>query len=83
MISAPCLDLFDQQSIEYKKQILGEGTVRIAIEAASGYGWERYIGLDGAFIGMNSFGASAPIADLYQHFNITADAVIAAAKERL
>jgi len=83
VVSAPCLDLFDQQSVEYKKQTLGEGTVRIAIEAAIGYGWERYIGLDGAFIGMNSFGASAPIADLYQHFNITADAVIAAAKERL
>ncbi len=83
VVSAPCLDLFDQQSIEYKKQILGEGTVRIAIEAAGGYGWERYIGLDGAFIGMQSFGASAPITDLYQHFNITADAAVAAAKERL
>ena len=83
VISAPCLDIFDQQSTDYKKQILGEGTVRIAIEAAAGYGWDRYIGIDGAFIGMNSFGASAPIDDLYQHFNITADAVIAAAKERL
>ncbi len=83
VVSAPCLDLFDQQSIEYKKQTLGEGTVRIAIEAAGGFGWERYIGLDGAFIGMQSFGASAPIADLYQHFNITADAAVAAAKERL
>ena len=57
--------------------------MRIAIEAASGYGWERYIGLDGAFIGMQSFGASAPIADLYKHFNITAEAAVAAAKERL
>ncbi len=83
VVSAPCLDLFDQQSATYRKETLGEGTVRIAIEAASGYGWERYIGLDGAFIGMQSFGASAPIADLYKHFNITAEAAVAAAKERL
>jgi transketolase len=83
VVSAPCLDLFDQQSATYRKETLGEGTVRIAIEAASGYGWERYIGLDGAFIGMQSFGASAPITDLYKHFNITAEAAVAAAKERL
>jgi transketolase len=83
VVSAPCFELFDRQSVEYKKQVLGEGTVRVAIEAAAGFGWERYIGLDGAFVGMNSFGASAPIADLYQHFNITAEAAVAAAKERL
>ncbi|MEQ9518845.1 MAG: transketolase [Parvibaculum sp.] len=83
VVSAPCLDLFDQQSATYRKETLGEGTVRIAIEAASGYGWERYIGLDGAFIGMKSFGASAPIDVLYKQFNITAEAAVAAAKERL
>ena len=83
VVSAPCFELFDRQSVEYKKQVLGEDTVRVAIEAAAGFGWERYIGLDGGFVGMHSFGASAPIADLYQHFNITAEAAVAAAKERL
>ena len=83
VVSAPCLELFEQQSTEYKKQMLGEGTVRIAIEAAVQYGWERYIGMDGALIGMTGFGGSAPIADLYNHFEITAEAAVAAAKERL
>lgn len=83
VVSAPCLELFEQQSAEYKKQILGEGTVRIAIEAAVQQGWDRYIGGDGAFIGMTGFGASAPINDLYNHFEITAEAAVAAAKERL
>jgi transketolase len=57
--------------------------VRIAIEAAAGYGWERYIGTDGAFIGMNTFGASAPAGELYKHFGITAEAVVDAVKARL
>lgn len=83
VVSAPCLELFEHQSAEYKKQILGEGTVRIAIEAAISQGWDRYIGMDGAFVGMTGFGASAPINDLYNHFEITAEAAVAAAKERL
>ena len=83
VVSAPCLELFEQQSAEYKKQTLGEGTVRIAIEAAIQQGWDRYIGMDGAFVGMTGFGASAPISDLYNHFEITAEAAVAAAKERL
>jgi len=83
VVSMPCTDLFDQQSGEYKKQILGEGTVRVAIEAASGFGWERYTGPDGAFIGMNSFGASAPYKELYEHFGITAEKAAEAAKQRL
>jgi transketolase len=83
VVSAPCLELFEQQSAEYKKQTLGEGTVRIAIEAAIQQGWDRYIGMDGVFVGMTGFGASAPISDLYNHFEITAEAAVAAAKERL
>ena len=63
--------------------MLGEGTVKIAIEAAVRYGWDRYIGPDGDFIGMEGFGASAPAADLYKHFNITPEAAVAAAKARL
>tara|TARA_R110000824_G_scaffold390760_4_gene587582 strand:- start:1036 stop:3084 length:2049 start_codon:yes stop_codon:yes gene_type:complete len=80
VVSMPCIDLFEEQSKEYKAKVLGEGTVKIAIEAAIQYGWDRYIGMDGAFIGMTGFGASAPAKDLYKHFNITAEAAVAAAK---
>ncbi|MBX3496572.1 MAG: transketolase [Parvibaculum sp.] len=83
VVSMPCLELFEQQSREFRAGMLGEGTVKIAIEAAVRYGWDRYIGADGDFIGMEGFGASAPAPDLYKHFNITAEAAVAAAKARL
>ena len=83
VVSMPCLDLFERQSREFREGMLGEGTVKIAIEAAIRYGWDRYIGADGDFIGMEGFGASAPAPDLYKHFNITAEAAVAAAKARL
>ncbi len=81
--SLPCFELFDEQSESYRHEVLGNGAVRIAIEAASPFGWERYTGPNGAMIGMTGFGASAPGADLYRHFGLTAEAVAAAAKERL
>src|SRR5690606_32618286 len=80
VVSMPCLELFEAQPADYRKRILGEGTVRVAIEAAVRYGWDRYIGADGAFIGMTGFGASAPAQELYRHFNITPEAAAAAAK---
>ncbi|MBM3505455.1 MAG: transketolase [Alphaproteobacteria bacterium] len=83
VVSMPCWELFEAQDRDYRRQTLGLGTVRIAIEAASRFGWERYIGEDGAFVGMAGFGASAPQQELYRHFGITADAVITAAKSRL
>jgi len=83
VVSMPCLELFEQQSRDYREEMLGRDTVRIAIEAAIGYGWDRYIGSNGDFIGMTGFGASAPAADLYKHFNITPEAAVAAAKARL
>ena len=55
---------------------------RIGIEAAGGFGWERWLGTDGVFIGMTGFGASAPYEDLYQHFGITPDAIAAAVRGR-
>ncbi len=55
---------------------------RVGIEAASGFGWERWLGNDGVFIGMTGFGASAPYEDLYKHFGITADAIVAAVRKR-
>ncbi|HUD50068.1 transketolase-like TK C-terminal-containing protein, partial [Parvibaculum sp.] len=80
VVSMPCVELFEAQPREYKKKTLGEGTVKVAIEAAIQYGWDRYIGENGAFIGMPSFGASAPAKELYKHFNITPEAAVAAAK---
>ena len=84
LVSLPCWALFDEQEPAYRESVLGGAdTVRIAIEAASPLGWERYVGPAGAIVGMQGFGASAPAKDLYAHFGITADAVVAAAKARL
>jgi len=88
VVSMPCWKLFEEQPEEYRKQVLGPGTVKVAIEAAAREGWDRYIGSEllgpaGAFIGMHSFGASGPYKDVYAKFGITADAAVAAAKKLL
>ncbi len=76
VVSLPCWELFDAQPKDYREAVLGKNTLKVAIEAASGFGWERYIDNDGIFIGMKGFGASAPAPDLYKHFGITAEAVV-------
>jgi len=83
VVSMPCWELFDEQPKSYREEVLGKDTLKVAIEAASGFGWERYIGTDGIFIGMNSFGASAPAKELYKHFGITAEHVVKAVLERV
>jgi len=83
VVSMPCWELFDAQPESYKEQVLPKNSLKIAIEAALGFGWERYIGSDGIFIGMKGFGASAPAKDLYKHFGITAEAVVDAVVKRL
>ena len=83
VVSMPCWELFDEQSETYRDATLGPGTVRIAIEAASPFGWSRYLGPSGHFIGMHGFGASAPCKDLYTHFGITAEAAADAALSAL
>jgi transketolase len=83
VVSLPCWEAFDAQPQDYRDEVLCEGTVRVAVEAASTFGWERYVGLEGAVIGMHSFGESAPASDLYEHFGITANAVAEAVKARL
>ncbi|WP_312595926.1 transketolase [Brevundimonas sp.] len=83
VVSVPSFELFEQQDAAYQAAIIGRGTVRVAVEAAIKQGWERFIGEDGAFIGMSSFGASAPAGVLYEKFGITSDAVVAAVKARL
>ncbi|HEV2561321.1 MAG TPA: transketolase [Rhizomicrobium sp.] len=83
VVSMPCWELFETQTAAYRESILGPGTAKVAIEAAAGFGWEHYIGRNGKFIGMHSFGASAPIKDLYKHFGITAEAAADAARAAL
>ena len=82
VVSLPCWELFDQQDGSYKKEVLGN-CPRIAVEAACEMGWSKYIGEKGVFIGMNSFGASGPASDLYEHFGITTKAIMTSAKSLL
>src|SRR5690606_22802124 len=83
VVSVPCFELFEQQPKAYQDAVIGRGTVRVAVEAAIKQGWERFIGEDGGFVGMSSFGASAPFEKLYEGFGITAEAVVEAARQRL
>jgi len=83
VVSMPCWELFEAQDDAYRAEVLGPGTVRVAVEAAVRMGWDRYLGENGGFVGMSSFGASAPAGELFKHFGITADNVVAAAKARL
>jgi len=83
VVSLPCWELFERQTKEYRSAVLGEGTVRVAVEALGTFGWERWVGLEGAVIGMTGFGASGPAPALYDHFGITAQAVAEAALARL
>ena len=81
VVSMPCWDLFASQDAAYQESVLPAAiTARVACEAACGFGWEKWIGPRGKFIGMTSFGASGPAPALYKHFGITADAVAAAAQ---
>jgi transketolase len=82
VVSMPCWEKFEAQEPGYRDAVIGTAP-RIAIEAAVGFGWDKWIGGSGRFIGMSSFGASAPAGDLYKHFGITSDAVIEAAKDIL
>ena len=83
IVSLPCWELFDTQDQAYRDDVLGGDAVRIGIEAAVAFGWERYLGAGGIMIGMRGFGASAPADELYAKFGITADAVVAAARQAL
>ena len=71
VVSIPCWELFDQQSEEYKNHVLGN-TIRIGIEASNGFGWEKYLGSNGLFFGVDSFGVSCPGKEAFQHFQLTA-----------
>ncbi len=83
VVSMPCMDLFDQQDEKYQRDTLGGDLPKVAVEAGVRYGWDRWIGRDGGFVGMAGFGASGPYKKLYEHFGITADAVVSAVKAQL
>ena len=80
VVSMPCWELFAAQGVAYRTEVLGSAP-RVAVEAAVGQGWERWIGERGIFVGMSGFGASAPAAKLFEHFGITPVAVAAAARQ--
>lgn len=82
VVSMPCMDVFEAQSKEYKEEVLPKNARnRVAIEALSSFGWDRYTGLDGRVISMNSFGASAPQDLLFKKFGFTKENVVTTAKE--
>jgi transketolase len=79
VVSMPCWELFERQEDAYRRAVLGTAP-RVAVEAASSFGWDRWLGERGAFVGMTRFGASAPVEALYEHFGITAQKVAEAAQ---
>ena len=82
VVSMPCTELFDAQDITYQEEVLGQAP-RIAIEAGSKFGWERYVGLKGDIIGMDGFGASGPAGELYNYFGITVEEIVDSVKNSL
>ena len=80
VVSMPSTFVFDKQDAAYKADVLPKGTPRVAIEAGVTDYWRKYVGLEGAVIGIDTFGESAPAGVLYKHFGITADALVKAVK---
>ena len=77
VVSMPCMELFEEQSAEYREAVLPRAVrKRVAIEALSDFGWGKYVGLDGAYVCMKSFGASAPAAKLFEKFGFTVENVV-------
>jgi transketolase len=83
VVSVPCFELFLEQKEEYRRAIIGDAKVKIGVEAAIRQGWDTIIGSEGIFVGMTSFGASAPYKELYKKFGITAEAITHAALTKL
>jgi transketolase len=82
VVSMPCMDTFTKADEGYREQVLPAACrARIAVEAASPFGWDKWIGEEGAFIGMETFGASGPYKDVYEHFGITAQRVAEVGRE--
>jgi transketolase len=77
VVSMPCMDTFAEADEAYREEVLPRACrARVAVEAASRFGWDRWIGEDGAFVGMDTFGESGPAKEVYEHFGITAEKVV-------
>ena len=83
VVSVPCFELFQAAPDDVRRAVIGDAPVKVGVEAAVRQGWDAIIGSDGAFVGMSTFGASAPYKDLYNHFGITAAKVADAALSKL
>ena len=83
VISVPCYDIFQNQSEEYKNEIVGKDTFKISIEASSESGWKNIVGKDGVTVGLSTFGKSAPYKDIYKLFNLTSDEIVKLAKAKV
>ena len=82
VVSMPCMDAFFDQAEDYRRSVIGDAKVKVAVEAAVRNGWDAIIG-DGPFIGMSGYGASGPYKAVYMHFGITPEAVAQAAADRV
>lgn len=83
LVSVPCFELFDLQDDRYKQSLVDNSSLKVAVEAGVRQGWDRFIGSNGIFVGMKSFGESGPYEQLYEHFGITAAAIIEKVKRKL
>ncbi|BAN26533.1 transketolase [Caballeronia insecticola] len=83
VVSMPCCERFDEQDAAYRSSVLGADTVRVVVEAAVRFGWDRVIGERGGFVGMKGFGASGPAEALYEHFGITPRHIVEEVKRHL
>ena len=83
VVSMPCQELFDKQSIEYRNKILNETELVVSIEASETNYWKKYTGIDGLNFGIDDFGKSAPYKEIYNHFNLNLDSIIKKIKEKL
>ncbi|MFV0644907.1 MAG: transketolase [Sphingomonadaceae bacterium] len=83
VVSMPCTTLFDEQDKAYRESLLPASVLKVSIEAGTTFGWERYVGSDGLSIGIDSFGASAPASDLFEHFGFSVEKIIPHILEKL
>ena len=83
VVSMPSTNVFDRQDDAYRDSVLSKGVPRVAVEAGVTDFWRKYVGLDGAVVGIDRFGESAPGGALYEYFGITAEAVVAAVEKTL
>ena len=83
VISVPCLDIFQNQTEEYKNEIIGENILKVSIEASSQSGWKSIVGKNGVALGMSTFGKSAPYKEIYNLFNLTSDEIVKIIKTKV